>query len=143
VTNYECKDSFVDLAGARWKASFCVRQYKKYPKLYDMNLYMALLGGRKQGMMITGIAQGISKDNALKLAGRLMNEIKPRKGVTPKTATPEKAVEETEKTLAGENAIKPGKTKPENSLPQSDAGGEDTSADIPPAKDAPIPGDKK
>lgn len=78
VTNYDCSDSFVDLVGHRWKSSFCVRQYKKYPKLYDMQLYLALVGGERQGFMMTQIAEGVSKENALKLAQKFMAEITAR-----------------------------------------------------------------
>jgi hypothetical protein len=78
VTNYDCSDSFIDLVGHRWKSSFCVRQYKKYPKLYDMQLYMALVGGERQGFMMTQIAEGVSKENALKLAHKFMQEIAKR-----------------------------------------------------------------
>ena len=78
VTNYDCSDSFIDLVGHRWKSSFCVRQYKKYPKLYDMQLYLALVGGERQGFMMTQIAEGVSKENALKLAQKFMAEIAAR-----------------------------------------------------------------
>jgi serine protease Do len=78
VTNFDCKSSFVDVADKRWKSSFCVRQYKKYPQLYDMHLYMALVGEGRQGMMATQVAEGVSKDSALKLARKFMSEIRPR-----------------------------------------------------------------
>lgn len=79
VTSYACNDSFVDVAGKRWKTSFCVRQYKKYRQLYDMQLYMALVGEGKHGLMVTQIAEGISRDNALKLAQKFIGSI----GVNP------------------------------------------------------------
>lgn len=78
VTNFDCNSRFVDLAGKRWKSAFCVRQYKKYPQLYDMHLYMALVGEGRQGMMATQVAQGVSKESALKLARRFMESISPR-----------------------------------------------------------------
>jgi len=87
VTNFECNNHFVDLADHRWKSSFCVRQYKKYPKIYDMQLYMALVGAGKQGLMISEIAAGVSKENALKLAQKFMSEIKAAPAAT-KTDTP-------------------------------------------------------
>lgn len=77
VTNFDCNSSFVEVAGKRWKSSFCIRQYKKYPQLYDMHLYMALVGEGRQGMMATQVAEGVSKDSALKLARKFMSEIKP------------------------------------------------------------------
>lgn len=78
ATNFDCNSSFVDIAGLRWKSSFCVRQYKKYPALFDMHLYMALVGQGKQGFTVTLAAQGLSRPNALALAGKFMAEIRPR-----------------------------------------------------------------
>ena len=86
VTNFDCNNNFVDLAGFRWKASFCVRQYKKYPSVFDMHLYMAMVGNGKKGFIATLSAQGISKQNALALARRFMSEIKPG-NPTPVTPT--------------------------------------------------------
>jgi S1-C subfamily serine protease len=78
VTNFDCNSRFVDLAGFRWKSNFCVRQYKKYPAIYDMHLYMAMVGAGKQGFIVTLAAQGVSRQNALALARRFMTEIRPR-----------------------------------------------------------------
>jgi hypothetical protein len=75
VTNFTCDSGFVDMAAGRWKSSFCVRQYKKYPGIYDMQFYMALVGAGRTGVMITVSAAGVSKDNALAFAGRFMNNI--------------------------------------------------------------------
>jgi hypothetical protein len=79
VTNFDCNSRFVDLAGFRWKSNFCIRQYKKYPAIYDMHLYMAMVGAGKKGFIVTLMAQGISKANALALSKRFMSEIKPGK----------------------------------------------------------------
>ncbi|MFH1157388.1 MAG: serine protease [Pseudomonadota bacterium] len=78
VTNFDCNSRFVDIAGFRWKSSFCVRQYKKYPKIFDMNLHMAMVGAGKKGFIATLTAQGVSKQNALALARKFMSEIRPR-----------------------------------------------------------------
>ncbi len=78
VTNFDCNTSFVNIAGGKWKSSFCIRQYKKYPKLYDMHLYMALVGQGRQGMMATEVAEGVSKESAMKLAQKFLSEIHPR-----------------------------------------------------------------
>lgn len=92
VTNFDCNDSFVDAAGSRWKTSFCVRQYKKYRKLYDMQLYMALVGDGTQGVMVSAAAAGVSRENAVKLAQRFMTELKPLPAgaVTPPDLPPMK-----------------------------------------------------
>lgn len=82
VTNFDCNSRFIDLTPFRWKTSFCVRQYKKYPKLYDMHLYMALVGEGKRGLLVTLQAQGVSQENAQAFAKKFMSEI----GAAPKAA---------------------------------------------------------
>jgi len=76
VTNFDCNSRFVDIAGHRWKSSFCARQYKKYPKIFDMHFTMAMVGAGKTGFIATMTVQGVSKDNALALAQKFMSEIK-------------------------------------------------------------------
>lgn len=83
VTNFDCNSSFVDLAGLRWKSNFCIRQYKKYPEIFDMHLYMAMVGEGKKGFTLTWAAQGVSKKNALALAKKFLGEIKPLPAETP------------------------------------------------------------
>lgn len=80
VGNYDCNSRFITLEEHRWKAAFCVRRYKKYPRLYDMDIYMALVDNLTRGMIVTLNAQGFSKDNALKVANRFFSEIKRKKG---------------------------------------------------------------
>lgn len=77
ATNFECNTRFVNAAGHLWKTAFCIRKYKKYPKLYDMHLYMAMLGQGARGLLISMAAEGVSKDNALALASRFISEIRP------------------------------------------------------------------
>lgn len=84
--NFKCRSRFVDTAGARWKSAFCIRQYKKYPDLYDTHLYMAKLGGGTEGLLISMAAQGVSKDNALALTEKFISEIRP--GSKPDTEPP-------------------------------------------------------
>jgi S1-C subfamily serine protease len=83
VTNFDCNSRFVSLAGLRWKSSFCVRQYKKYPAIFDMHLYMALAGKEKKGFTVALVAEGVSKKNALALAARFMSEIRPLPAKAP------------------------------------------------------------
>ena len=79
VTRFTCNTRFVDLAGERWKASYCVRRYIKYPSLYDMHLYMAMVGKGKQGLLVSLISQGVSRENAQALIKKFMESIKPLK----------------------------------------------------------------
>lgn len=82
MTNYDCNTHFVDAADHRWKASFCARQYKKYPQIYDMQLFMAQVDNPREGMQVSLSAQGISKENSLKLAERFVSEIHSRPPAT-------------------------------------------------------------
>jgi len=79
VTNFKCNNSFINNAGFKWKASFCIRQYKKYPKIFDMQAYMAKLGTEKIGFTVSLVAQGISKDNSLALYKKFISEIRSAK----------------------------------------------------------------
>jgi serine protease Do len=106
VTNYDCSSGFVDAAARRWKTSFCARQYKAYPEVYDMQLFMAMVGGGREGVIISLWAQGVSKESALALAKRFMTEIREK--------PPEKqAVAAQEKTKAKAASAQPvGEDKP-------------------------------
>jgi S1-C subfamily serine protease len=84
VSNFTCNSDYVTLGGHKWKTSFCLRRYKKYPAIHDMHLFLALLGNPRQGMVISLSAQGISKEEGLKLSRHFMTQIKPRP--TPETA---------------------------------------------------------
>lgn len=75
VTNYNCSTDFVTAGNSRWKSSFCVRQYKKYPQLYDLLLSMALVGKEKKGMMLSFVAEGVSRENSLKLSRTFIDSI--------------------------------------------------------------------
>ncbi len=77
VTDFSCNGHFIWHAGYRWKADFCIRQYKKYPQIFDMHLYMAMVGAGKKGFIVTLMAQGVSKENAIAFARRFIHEIKP------------------------------------------------------------------
>lgn len=79
VTNYVCTTRFVDLASRRWKTSFCARQYKKYPHIFDIELVMAMVGAEREGMIISLDADGVSQKSALALEKRFMEEIKEKK----------------------------------------------------------------
>lgn len=75
--NFACQNRFVTHGGQRWKASFCARQYKRYPALFDTMLYMAQLGQSREGLIVSLGAQGITKDNALQLTQRFMQSLTP------------------------------------------------------------------
>lgn len=86
VTNFACNSDYILQAGRKWKTSFCLRRYKKYPALHDMHLFMALLGNPARGMTASFSAQGVSKDAALALSRRFMEQIKSRPDTTAAAA---------------------------------------------------------
>lgn len=75
VTNYDCNSRFVDMSGQRWKSNFCIRQYKKYPAVYDMYMALAMVGGERHGLSITFGAQGVSRESALALSEKFLKGI--------------------------------------------------------------------
>lgn len=76
VTNFVCNSGFLKAAEKKWKASFCIRRYKKYPSIHDLQFYMALIGEGKQGFMASLSAQGVSREGALSLVRRFVEEIR-------------------------------------------------------------------
>lgn len=77
VTNFTCNSDYIPIADKKWKSSFCVRQYKKYPLLFDLHMYLALVDNRKEGFLFSLVAQGISQENALKLSEKFILSIHP------------------------------------------------------------------
>jgi len=76
VTKFACNDGNLEVAGDKWKSSLCVRKYKKYPKLYDMYLYMADVGNKTEGLSSVLIGQGLSEENIIKISRKFISEIK-------------------------------------------------------------------
>ncbi len=75
VGNFTCKDGFADQAGHRFKTSYCVRPYKKYPALYDAHLYMALVDAPRTGVVITVNVAGVTQESAQSFMTRFVSEI--------------------------------------------------------------------
>jgi len=76
ATNFKCTTNFVDIAQEDMKVSLCARNYKKYPKLYDINLAMASVNQKDRGLLVEVVALGVSKDRALDFMRKFMKEIK-------------------------------------------------------------------
>lgn len=83
VSNFKCHDGFVDQAGHRFKTSYCVRQYVKYPTLFDAHLYMAMVDAPRTGVVITVNALGVTRDNAQAFMNRFVSEIAPASAGKP------------------------------------------------------------
>lgn len=77
VGSFKCEVKYLDNANEKWKTSFCIRKYKKYPSIYDMHLYTALLGQKEQGLIVSLIAQGVSQESSTKLVKKFISNVKP------------------------------------------------------------------
>ena len=75
VTNFQCDNDFVDVGGRDAKVLWCVRQYKKFPGLYDINLSLALVDRNDRGLLTEVVVLGISKANAIEFARKFLKEI--------------------------------------------------------------------
>jgi serine protease Do len=71
VVEFRCENDFVKLAERNWKVAYCVRQYKKYPKLHDVVVSLAVLGDPKRGHAINIGLAGINE----KLARLFLNKL--------------------------------------------------------------------
>jgi S1-C subfamily serine protease len=70
VHEFNCRNQFVRIAEHDWKGVYCVRQYKKYPKLHDAYLTFAVLGEVKRGYLIRIGLAGIDE----KLSGIFLSK---------------------------------------------------------------------
>ena len=70
VSEFTCHEDFVELASRDWKAAYCVRQYKKFPKLHDVFLSLAVLDKPKSGHVIKIGLAGLNE----KLARRFLQK---------------------------------------------------------------------
>ena len=75
VRNFKCDNSFVTTGGERWKTILCVRQYKDYPKLYDVNLNMASVDHYRKGLLLEMIALGVTQEKSRELIRKFMEAI--------------------------------------------------------------------
>lgn len=75
VSEFSCSSKFIKLADHDWKAAYCVRPYKKYPKLHDVYLSLAVLGEPKRGHVIRIGLAGIDEKLARLFMGKLLGGI--------------------------------------------------------------------
>ena len=78
VTNYHCSTEFVgaDAPEAVWRVVQCVRQYKKYPKLFDVLFLGVLLGKDHRSLSSHFAISGVSKENAQLFTRKFMGMTK-------------------------------------------------------------------
>ena len=64
-SEYSCKTDYVVHHTIKFKAAFCLRQYKKFEGLYDMVLTAATLNEDDKSLVTTLVLSGVSYDNAV------------------------------------------------------------------------------
>jgi len=84
IPNYDAKKElfspnthtrFVKISGQTWKTTMCIWKYKKYQRLHDMVLTMALVNHSKSSMIIQMKLLGVSKDKALEFSKKFMGAL--------------------------------------------------------------------
>lgn len=75
----ESDTRFVSISGVNWKTTVCSWRYKKYPRLHDVVLKMALVDFPSQSMLVECKLLGVSKDNALSFFKKFMGALQWRK----------------------------------------------------------------
>lgn len=68
MTPPQCHEDFLDRNGLVMRAVVCLRAYKRLPKLYDVSVLVATLDQPTAGVLGRFDGEGLSFDNAMKLA---------------------------------------------------------------------------
>ncbi|MCZ6803922.1 MAG: serine protease [Proteobacteria bacterium] len=81
VHNYKCYDDFIkskpeQAAEVVTKATYCAREYKKYPGLYDVLYLGASVHENKKGLISHFTLAGVSQDMALQFTKKFISSIK-------------------------------------------------------------------
>jgi hypothetical protein len=74
-TPFRCHTQFVEESGFTVKGTFCARRYLRYRGLYDAIFKAASLGAPDRGLETALVLQGVSFENARKLAERHLRSI--------------------------------------------------------------------
>lgn len=75
VTDYECRNRFVEVADKPWKIRWCARRYVRYPKLMDVTFSLASLAYDDQGMLIQFSISGVDESNARDITQRFLDTL--------------------------------------------------------------------
>ena len=76
VSEFKCHNDFVKIADHDWKAAYCVREYKKFPKLHDAFLSFAILDQPKSGYIIRIGLAGLNEILARRFLQKFLGAIK-------------------------------------------------------------------
>ena len=72
VTNFRCREEFVTVGGMPVRAALCLRAYKKFPGLYDLEFRLASTNASTSGVQSSLDLAGFSADNARAIARRYL-----------------------------------------------------------------------
>jgi serine protease Do len=75
VTNYRCHSDFVNQSGLTFKATFCIRRYRKFDGLYDSYLSLTSLVDKQEALQSSLVLAGFSWDNIEKLSALFIRSI--------------------------------------------------------------------
>ena len=76
VTNFECTADFVEINKRDFKATLCARNYKKYPKLSDINFGLVSVDRQNRALLVEVVALGVVRDKAIEFLRRFMKGIR-------------------------------------------------------------------
>ncbi|MBP9854340.1 MAG: trypsin-like peptidase domain-containing protein [Candidatus Omnitrophica bacterium] len=74
-TKFQCSTEFTEIAGESWKTAFCVRQYKQFKYLYDINLVISTVDKPKEGIVGGFLAMGVTQEKSDELIKKFLKEI--------------------------------------------------------------------
>lgn len=75
-TKFACTDSVVDLNGMPAKAALCLRAYRKYAGLYDIDLRVVSLRESKQALVTKLNLDGVAYEDGMRMVRHYMEALK-------------------------------------------------------------------
>ena len=72
VTRFRCDTRFVDVNAQPFRATFCSRRYKRYPRLYDVLFTAAMVGNGRVGFIFNLDLSGTDLESATRLVVRML-----------------------------------------------------------------------
>lgn len=74
-TKFQCSTDFTNIAGQSWKTAFCVREYKQFKRLFDINLVISSVDKSDEGIVGGFVAMGVTQEKSNEIINKFMKEI--------------------------------------------------------------------
>ncbi|MCK5052191.1 MAG: trypsin-like peptidase domain-containing protein [Candidatus Cloacimonetes bacterium] len=74
-SKFVSKNDFVTISDQEFKTMLAMRQYKKYPQLYDVVFNAALISNHKKGLILKFSLSGVSKHNGIAFLRKFLETI--------------------------------------------------------------------